>query len=147
MPHASSAALSKQLDEKEVELAQQRRGEYVDMKFLTDKRVAIKYDLPLAEVITDFFDVMKSRSKGYASMEYSVIDYRPHDLVRLDVRINGAAWVEHALGGEGHPGPASWARGPGGRPRGAGWRRLHRAGHRVPRGPARLRSAAPRRQR
>ena len=59
-----------------MELAQGRRGEYMDMKFLTENRVSIKYELPLAEVITDFFDVMKSRSKGYASMEYAVIDCR-----------------------------------------------------------------------
>jgi len=72
-----------------MELAQNRRGEYVDMKFLTEKRVSIKYDLPLAEVITDFFDQMKSRSKGYASMEYHVTGYRPNDLVRLDILING----------------------------------------------------------
>merc|ERR1711948_207530 len=67
-----------------MELAQSRRGEYVDMKFLTEKRVSIKYDLPLAEVITDFFDAMKSRSKGYASMEYSISGYRENDLCRLD---------------------------------------------------------------
>jgi len=72
-----------------MELAQTRRGEYVDMKFLTEKRVSIKYDMPLAEVITDFFDQMKSRSKGYASMEYTITGYRPNDLVRLDVLING----------------------------------------------------------
>ena len=72
-----------------MELCQNRRGEYVDMKFLTELRVAIKYDMPLAEVITDFFDQMKSRSKGYASMEYSVTGYRPNDLVRLDILING----------------------------------------------------------
>ena len=51
--------------------------------------MSIKYDLPLAEVITDFFDQMKSRSKGYASMEYTVTGYRPNDLVRLDILING----------------------------------------------------------
>jgi len=72
-----------------MELCQDRRGEYVDMKFLTENRVSIKYEMPLAEVITDFFDQMKSRSKGYASMEYSVTGYRPNDLVRLDVLING----------------------------------------------------------
>jgi len=72
-----------------MELAQDRRGEYVDLKFLTEKRVSIKYEMPLAEVITDFFDAMKSRSKGYASMEYSMIGYRPNDLVRLDILING----------------------------------------------------------
>ena len=72
-----------------MELAQSRRGEYKDMKFLTERRVSIKYELPLAEVITDFFDQMKSRSKGYASMEYAITDYRPNDLVRLDILING----------------------------------------------------------
>ena len=72
-----------------MELCQDRRGEYVDLRFLNDKRCAIKYAIPLAEVITDFFDQMKSKSKGYASMEYSVTGYRPNDLVRLDVLING----------------------------------------------------------
>jgi GTP-binding protein LepA len=72
-----------------MELCQDRRGEYVDMKFMTEQRVSIKYEMPLAEVITDFFDQMKSKSKGYASMEYSVIGYRPNDLVRLDILING----------------------------------------------------------
>jgi GTP-binding protein LepA len=72
-----------------MELAQDRRGEYKDMKFMTERRVSIKYDLPLAEVITDFFDQMKSRSKGYASMEYSITEYRVSDLVRLDILING----------------------------------------------------------
>jgi GTP-binding protein LepA len=72
-----------------MELCQSRRGLYKDQKFLTENRVAIKYDLPLAEVITDFFDVMKSRSKGYASMEYMVTDYRENDLVRMDILIAG----------------------------------------------------------
>jgi len=72
-----------------MELAQERRGEYVDMKFLTEKRVSIKYKMPLAEVITDFFDQMKSRSKGYASMEYHMTGYQQNDLVRLDIMING----------------------------------------------------------
>ena len=72
-----------------MELAESRRGEYKDMTFLTEERVSLKYALPLAEVITDFFDAMKSRSKGYASMEYSVTGYRPNDLVRLDILING----------------------------------------------------------
>lgn len=72
-----------------MELAQERRGEYTELKFLTDKRCSIKYAMPLAEVITDFFDQMKSKSKGFASMEYSVSGYRPNDLVRLDILING----------------------------------------------------------
>ena len=66
-----------------------RAAASTDMTFLTEERVSLKYALPLAEVITDFFDAMKSRSKGYASMEYSVSGYRPNDLVRLDILIAG----------------------------------------------------------
>jgi len=71
-----------------IELGQERRGILKDIKFLTPTRSTIVYELPLAEVITDFFDQLKSRTKGYASMEYSVLDYRESDLVRLDVKIN-----------------------------------------------------------
>lgn len=71
-----------------IELGHERRGELIDIKYLTPTRSTIVYELPLAEVITDFFDQLKSRTKGYASMEYSVIDYRVSDLVRLDVKIN-----------------------------------------------------------
>jgi len=72
-----------------MELGQERRGNLVDIKYLTPTRSTIIYELPLAEVITDFFDQLKSRSKGYASMEYKLIEYRESDLVRLDVLING----------------------------------------------------------
>ena len=58
------------------------------MKFITTDRVTLIYEIPLAEVVTDFFDQMKSRTKGYASMEYHLIGYRKNDLVRLDVLIN-----------------------------------------------------------
>ena len=71
-----------------MELCQERRGEYVDMKYITTDRVTLTYEMPLAEVVTDFFDQMKSRTKGYASMEYSLIGYRENFLVRLDVLIN-----------------------------------------------------------
>ena len=71
-----------------IELGQERRGQLIDIKFLTPTRSTIIYELPLGEVITDFFDQLKSRTKGYASMEYSIIDYRVSDLVRLDVKIN-----------------------------------------------------------
>mmetsp|Transcript_17936 Transcript_17936/g.26291 ORF Transcript_17936/g.26291 Transcript_17936/m.26291 type:complete len:379 (-) Transcript_17936:73-1209(-) len=71
-----------------IELGQERRGTLIDIKYLTPTRSTIVYDLPLAEVITDFFDQLKSRTKGYASMEYKVTDYRESDLVRLDVKIN-----------------------------------------------------------
>jgi GTP-binding protein LepA len=72
-----------------MELATQRRGEFLDMTYLSEDRACIKYDIPLGEVVTDFFDQLKSRSKGYASMEYSFHEYRRSDLIRLDVMING----------------------------------------------------------
>ena len=72
-----------------MELCQARRGEFQDMKYLTPGRTTLIYELPLAEVVTDFFDQMKSRSRGYASMEYQLIGYRANALVKLDVMING----------------------------------------------------------
>ncbi|KAK9817212.1 hypothetical protein WJX72_011149 [[Myrmecia] bisecta] len=71
-----------------MELSQQRRGEFVDMQFLTEARTTLVYNLPLAEVVGDFFDELKSRSRGYASMQYQVTGYRKNDLVRLDIKIN-----------------------------------------------------------
>ena len=71
-----------------IELGQERRGILKDIKYLTPTRSTIEYEIPLAEVITDFFDQLKSRTKSYASMEYSIMDYRESDLVRLDVKIN-----------------------------------------------------------
>jgi GTP-binding protein LepA len=71
-----------------IELGQERRGLLIDIKYLTTTRSTIIYELPLAEVITDFFDQLKSRTKGYASMEYSILEYRVSDLVRLDIKIN-----------------------------------------------------------
>ncbi|PSC73136.1 Elongation factor 4 [Micractinium conductrix] len=71
-----------------MELAQQRRGEYVDMQYLTETRTTLVYKMPLAEVVTDFFDALKSRSRGYASMEYSITGYRENDLVLLNIKIN-----------------------------------------------------------
>lgn len=72
-----------------MELCQDRRGDFQDMKYLTPGRTTLIYELPLAEVVTDFFDQMKSRSRGYASMEYHLIGYRANALVKLDVMING----------------------------------------------------------
>ncbi len=72
-----------------MELSQNRRGVFKDMKYLTTERTTLIYDLPLAEVATDFFDQMKSRSRGYASMEYKLIGYRENPLVKLDILING----------------------------------------------------------
>jgi GTP-binding protein LepA len=72
-----------------MELCQERRGEFKDMKYLTQGRTTLIYELPLAEVVTDFFDRMKSRTRGYASMEYQLIGYRENHLVKLDLMING----------------------------------------------------------
>ena len=69
-------------------LCQERRGVFIDMKYITTERVTLIYEIPLAEVVTDFFDQMKSRTQGYASMEYHMIGYKKNDLVRLDVLIN-----------------------------------------------------------
>lgn len=71
-----------------MELSQNRRGIFKDMKYLTPGRTTLIYELPLAEVVTDFFDQMKSRSRGYASMEYHLIGYRENPLVKLDIMIN-----------------------------------------------------------
>jgi GTP-binding protein LepA len=72
-----------------MELGQTRRGIFKDMKYLAMGRTTLVYEIPLAEVVTDFFDQMKSRSRGYASMEYHPIGYRENPLVKLDVMING----------------------------------------------------------
>jgi GTP-binding protein LepA len=72
-----------------MELSQNRRGIFKDMKYLSQGRTTLIYELPLAEVVTDFFDQMKSRSRGYASMEYHLIGYRENPLVRMDILING----------------------------------------------------------
>lgn len=74
-----------------MELAQERRGEFKEMKFITENRASLVYMLPLGEMVGDFFDQLKSRSKGYASMEYSVKGYRESKLVKLDIRINDEA--------------------------------------------------------
>jgi elongation factor 4 len=72
-----------------MELSQSRRGDFKDMKYLAQGRTTLTYELPLAEVVTDFFDQMKSRSRGYASMEYHLIGYRENPLAKLDILING----------------------------------------------------------
>ncbi|MDJ0729411.1 MAG: translation elongation factor 4 [Crocosphaera sp.] len=72
-----------------MELCQSRRGVFKDMRYFTLSRTALIYELPLAEVVTDFFDQLKSRSRGYASMEYQLIGYQPNPLVKLDILVNG----------------------------------------------------------
>jgi GTP-binding protein LepA len=72
-----------------MELATGRRGTFENMEYLDPERVLIHFELPLAEVIVDFYDQLKSRSQGYASLDYEEIGYRTADLVRLDVLVAG----------------------------------------------------------
>ncbi|MFU0799711.1 MAG: translation elongation factor 4 [Xylanivirga thermophila] len=72
-----------------MELCQDRRGIYKDMEYIDETRVVITYDMPLNEIIYDFFDTLKSRTKGYASFDYELIGYSQSDLVKLDILING----------------------------------------------------------
>lgn len=72
-----------------MELCQDRRGVFKDMKYLDDKRVDIHYELPLNEIVYDFFDALKSRSRGYASYDYEIIGFAPSKLVKLDIMLNG----------------------------------------------------------
>ena len=70
-------------------LCHDRRGEYVNMKYLDPQRVEILYSMPLAEIVLDFYDKLKSVSRGYASLDYEISGYEPSDLVKLDVLLNG----------------------------------------------------------
>ncbi len=72
-----------------MELCQERRGTHVDMTFLSRERVQLHYDLPLAEIVLDFFDQLKSRTKGYASLDYELLGMRESDLVKLDIMLAG----------------------------------------------------------
>ena len=74
-----------------MEVCQNRRGTYIDMKYLDESRVTLEYDLPLNEIIYDFFDNIKSKTKGYASVDYEFKEYRKSDLVKLDLHINNQA--------------------------------------------------------
>ncbi|MDR1330407.1 MAG: translation elongation factor 4 [Oscillospiraceae bacterium] len=72
-----------------MELCQDRRGEYKEMTYLDTQRVELRYEMPLNEIIYDFFDALKSRSRGYASLDYELSGYRASELVKLDILLNG----------------------------------------------------------
>ena len=72
-----------------MELCQEKRGTYISMEYLDQSRVNIHYDIPLSEIVYDFFDKLKSYTKGYASFDYELIGYKPSDLVKMDILLNG----------------------------------------------------------
>ena len=72
-----------------MELCKQKRGEQTNMTYLDEKRVELTYEMPLSEVLFDFYDKLKSYSRGYASFDYEVIGYRPTELVKVDILLNG----------------------------------------------------------
>jgi GTP-binding protein LepA len=73
-----------------MELCQQRRGDMIKLEYLSPERMEIVYKVPLAEVVTDFFDALKSRTAGYASMDYELSGYEISHLVRVDILLNGS---------------------------------------------------------
>ena len=72
-----------------MELCQDKRGTFIDLTYLESTRVKIEYEMPLNEIIYDFFDSLKSRTRGYASLDYEIIGYKESDLVKLDILLNG----------------------------------------------------------
>lgn len=83
-----------------MKIAQDKRGTFVNMEYMTETRVNIKYELPLSEIVYDFFDQLKTQTKGYASLDYEMIGYRESRLVKLDVlgkrRAGGCAFLHCA---------------------------------------------------
>jgi GTP-binding protein LepA len=74
-----------------MELCQDKRGSFINIEYITPQRVIISYNLPLAEILFDFFDGLKSRTKGYASLDYELKGYEESDLVKMDILLNGEA--------------------------------------------------------
>ncbi|WP_077621452.1 translation elongation factor 4 [Sediminibacillus massiliensis] len=72
-----------------MELCQKKRGDFIDMQYLDDVRVNVVYDIPLSEIVYDFFDQLKSQTKGYASFDYELIGYKQSNLVKMDILLNG----------------------------------------------------------
>ena len=75
------------------DLPESHRGVFEHMSYMDEQRVQIDYDVPLSELIIDFYDQLKSRSQGYASLDYEIAGYREGKLVKLDILVNGAPWT------------------------------------------------------
>ena len=80
-----------------MELCQRKRGNFITMDYLASSRVNIIYELPLAEIVFDFFDQLKSNTKGYASFDYELIGYKQSKLVKMDILLNGEQVMHLAL--------------------------------------------------
>ena len=95
-----------------MELVQGKRGEMGEMTYLSPERVELHYSMPLAEIVFDFFDQLKSRTRGYASLDYEPSEYRPSELVRVDILLNGqpvdafSTIVHKDRAARAHPAPA-----------------------------------------
>ena len=72
-----------------MELAQRKRGDFETMEYIDDNRVNVIYQIPLAEIVFDFFDKLKSSTRGYASLDYELSEYRKSNLVKMDILLNG----------------------------------------------------------
>ena len=72
-----------------MEICQEKRGEYINMKYINETRAVLEYRLPLNEIIYDFFDALKSRTRGYASFDYEIVGYKESELVKIDILLNG----------------------------------------------------------
>src|SRR5699024_3200670 len=72
-----------------MELCQKKRGQFLDMQYLDDIRVNVIYELPLSEIVFDFFDHLKSHTKGYASLDYDFVEYQASDVVKMAILLNG----------------------------------------------------------
>jgi len=72
-----------------MDLTRERRGTFINMDYIDDKRVNLHYEMPLSEMVIDFYDKLKSRTKGYASLDYEISDYKVSDLVKIDILLNG----------------------------------------------------------
>ncbi|MBQ5504557.1 MAG: elongation factor 4, partial [Oscillospiraceae bacterium] len=70
-------------------MCQERRGEYRDMQYLDQNLVELRYNMPLGEIIYDFFDSLKAKTRGYASLDYEFLEYRPSEMVKVDMLLNG----------------------------------------------------------